>query len=146
MEVFIVILSLVVAVECFIASMLVLNKTNKIIDRLLELIANFQAVSVSTRVEKEVENEPEKDKSSRMTQEDNLKSAEYSGVLHNFVRNGTKHERPVMVFTYHGKKVFFEYDEAGKPVYLRTKVRENVLEVLEGKKTRNFKLYKVENK
>lgn len=79
-------------------------------------------------------------KSSRL---DNMESAEYSGVLHIFVRNKKKHERPVMTYMYNGQKIFFEYDENGKPTSINGKSKQSVLKALEGEKVKNFKKYEI---
>lgn len=75
--------------------------------------------------------------------EENLESAVYAGVLHVFIRNKHKHERPVMTYKYLGEDKYFEYDKEGKAVPLKGKARESVLKVLGGEKCRGFKIYKL---
>lgn len=73
----------------------------------------------------------------------NLQSAEYSGVMHIFVRDKVKKERPVMTYKYKGTDVYFEYDEAGDVVRLSGDTKKQLLNVLGGGEERNFKKYEL---
>ena len=67
----------------------------------------------------------------------------YSGVLHIFVRNKIKHERPVMQYTYKDTIIYFEYDENNKPLNINGKQRKILESVIAGEKHRNFKKYEI---
>lgn len=77
--------------------------------------------------------------------EENLKSAEYSGVLHKFVRDGVRKERPVMMYRYRDELRLFEYDEKGKPLRICGTQRQEVLKAMEGEKTKNFRKYEIKS-
>lgn len=67
----------------------------------------------------------------------------YSGVLHIFVRNKVKHERPVMQYTYRDNIIYFEYDENNKQLNITGKQRKILEGVIAGEKNRNFKKYEI---
>lgn len=77
------------------------------------------------------------------TMQKNLDNAVYSGVMHIFVRNKTKKERPVMTYKWKEEDVYFEYDETGKVVRICGDAKKQLLNVLNGGEERNFKKYEL---
>lgn len=75
--------------------------------------------------------------------DENIENAAYAGVLHVFIRDKHKHERPIMTYKYLGEDKYFEYDSSGKVIPINGKARESVLKVLGGEKCRGFKIYKL---
>ena len=73
----------------------------------------------------------------------NIESAVYSGVMHIFVRNKTKKERPVMTYKWKGEDVYFEYAESGEVIRICGDTKKQLLNVLNGGEERNFKKYEL---
>ena len=73
----------------------------------------------------------------------NLSNARYSGVIHTFKRDGKNKERPVMTYKWMNEDIYFEYAEDGSPVRINGQARIQVLNVLRGEKSRNFKVYEL---
>lgn len=72
-----------------------------------------------------------------------VENSEYSGYLHVFMRNKRKHERPVMQYTFNGKLVYFEYDEAGKKITINGPGRALLERAMAGERIKYFKKYEL---
>lgn len=113
------------------------NKNTKVlqsvIDDIMKPSQNILKCNLHEEVKKE---EPVVAKTARPDEK-------YSGVLHIFVRNKVKHERPVMQYTYRDNIIYFEYDENNKPLHITGKQRKILEGVIAGEKNRNFKKYEI---
>ena len=70
----------------------------------------------------------------------------YSGVIHKFVHNKVKRERPVMMYTFRGNNVFVEYNEQGDRIFLNKKQKADIELVLMGEKGSGaFKKYELKS-
>ena len=113
------------------------NKNTKVlqsvIDDIMKPSQNILKCNLHEEVKKE---EPVVAKTARPDEK-------YSGVLHIFVRNKVKHERPVMQYTYRDNIIYFEYDENNKQLNITGKQRKILEGVIAGEKSRNFKKYEI---
>lgn len=72
--------------------------------------------------------------------------AVYSGVIHKFVHNKVRRERPVMMYSFRGNTVYIEYDEQGNKMFLNKKQKADIELVLMGEKGSGaFKKYELKS-
>lgn len=137
METLFIVTTLIVFICFTLAFIHTTNKNTKvlqtIIDDIMKPSQNILKCNLHEEVKKE---EPVMAKTTRPDEQ-------YSGVLHIFVRNKIKHERPVMQYTYKGNIIYFEYDENNKPLNINSKQRKILEGVIAGEKSRNFKKYEI---
>ncbi len=137
METLFIITTLIVFICFTLAFMYTTNKNTKVLQSVLDDIMKPSQKILECNLHEEVKKEePVVAKTARPDEK-------YSGVLHIFVRNKVKHERPVMQYTYRDNIIYFEYDENNKQLNITGKQRKILEGVIAGEKNRNFKKYEI---
>lgn len=137
METLFIITTLIVFICFTLAFMYTTNKNTKVLQTVLDDIMKPSQKILECNLHEEVKKEePVVAKTARPDEK-------YSGVLHIFVRNKVKHERPVMQYTYRDNIIYFEYDENNKQLNITGKQRKILEGVIAGEKNRNFKKYEI---
>ena len=137
METLFIITTLIVFICFTLAFMYTTNKNTKVLQTVLDdIIKPSQNILKSNLHEEVKKEEPVVAKTAKPDEK-------YSGVLHIFVRNKVKHERPVMQYTYRDNIIYFEYDENNKQLNITGKQRKILEGVIAGEKNRNFKKYEI---
>lgn len=134
METLFIVTTLIVFICFTLAFMYTVNKNTKVLQSVID---NTRESVPECNLHEEVKKEePVVAKTTKPNEQ-------YSGVLHIFVRNKIKHERPVMQYTYKGNIIYFEYDENNKQLNITGKQRKILEGVIAGEKNRNFKKYEI---